>query len=90
MSKSDITRNPVLNGSRVYVIRARRADRPHKHDDMPWYLAAASAATKDPVYTTESKDAQGFSSLVSADLYVIALNQDFPEYVHAVDVLSRS
>lgn len=73
----------------IYVIRARRADRPHKHNDMPWYLAIASAATPEPVYTTDPQEAQGFSSLVSADLYVIALNDDYPAYVHAVDVLSR-
>lgn len=82
--------NPLLNGTKVYVIQSRRRDMPHKANEMPWYLARADVNQVDPVYTTDPKEAQTFSSLISADLYAVALDQDNPTYHHMVDVLSRS
>ena len=90
MTKMIGAETEVIDRPYIYVLQSRRRDAEHKDDAMPWYVQRFDASQKQAVYTTDVKDAQTFSSLISADSYAIALDGDNPEYHHVVDVLRNA
>lgn len=90
MAKNDLKKVIAAapqNGTRVYVIRGRRNDQPHTANESPWFVAIFTPDSEAEIeYTTDVKQAQGFSSLISADLHAIELNNRSSTHFHAVDV----